>query len=369
MAKTLTYTVHNEGITIYGFIAFLLQQGQDWDYRCVEADMQDYHQQYYARMDKKEALLQEIQWWLNAYHTEIIHTHPDKGNLLSEGVCYLFDCARNLLSPDTDTDTDKLTTNMSIFLDEDNYLYKHNDDLGIFPKDGTLDCTTIIHGFPAQLLTYAACTTIDTMIEQQDINDPVEWVYMMKNWLQSPSAIHIEHIRFDIPNVYALYASYLKEEKRKWESHCQKHYQPSAPQFRTFMAELRKQAAEEATHAIDVLSPYLSDKQQKAYERYLAECQQYLADHSQSRSKGRSYSLTSYWCPNTADYIQQAAIRKLKAAVKKEHPAAALALTVQQLQRDGILNSELRPLTHFVDTVNKVCNCDVKYDSFAKHFR
>ena len=367
MAKTLTYTVQNEGITIYGFIAFLLRQGQDWDYRCVEADMLDYHQQHYARMDKKEALLQEIQWWLNAYHTEVIHTHPEKENLLSEGICYLFDCASKLLSPDSDTD--KLTANMSIFLDEDNYLYKHNDDLGIFPTDGTLDCIQIIHGFPAQLLTYAACTTIDTMIDKQDIDEPVEWVYMMKHWLQSPSAIHIEHIRFDIPNVYALYASYMEEEVRKWNADCQKHYQPSAPQFRTFMASLRQQAAEEATLAMSVLSPYLSEKQRKAYERYLTECQQYLADHSQSRSKGRSYSFNSYWCPDTADYIQQAAIRKLKAAVKKEHPAAALALTVKQLQRDGIFNSELRPLTHFVDVVNKVCNCDVKYDSFAKHFR
>ena len=36
MAKALTYTTQNEEVTIYGFIAFLLQQGEDWDYRCME---------------------------------------------------------------------------------------------------------------------------------------------------------------------------------------------------------------------------------------------------------------------------------------------------------------------------------------------
>jgi hypothetical protein len=207
------------------------------------------------------------------------------------------------------------------------------------------------------------------MLEAQGIDDPLKWVDMMQHWLQSPPAIHIAHIQFDIPNVYALYASYLEEEKRKWTEHSQKHYQSSAPQLRTFLASLRQQVSEEVVHALEILSPYLSDKQRKAYEHYLAECQQYLADHSQSRSKGRSYSLTQYWCPDTADYIQQAAIRHLKDAVKQEHPAAALAMTVKQLQRDSVLKKDLRPLTHFIDVINKVCNSDVKYDSFSKHFR
>ena len=360
-------TIDNQSAVISGFMAFLLRQGEQWDYRCVEADMRDYHQQHYARMDAREALIQEIKWWLEAYHTEVIHTHPEKANLLSEGVCYLYDCARKLFIPDSDTD--KLTTDMSILIDEDNYLYKYDDSLAIFPKNSEPDPNTLICGFPAQLLTYAACTTIDTRIEEQDIDDPLEWVYMMQNWLQSPPAIHIAHVRFDIPNVYTLYASYLEEEKRKWEAHCQKHYQSSTPQLRTFIASLRQQCDEESEHAIEILSPYLSDKQRKAYERYLSECQQYLADHSQSRSKGRSLSLTQYWCPNTADYIQQAAIRKLKTALRHAHPAAALALTVKQLQRDDILKKDLRPLTHFMDAVNKVCNSNVKYDTFSKHFR
>ncbi len=362
-----TSTTDNQAITISGFIAFLLQQGEDWDYRCMEADIRDYHQQQYARMDAQEALIQEIQWWIDAYETPFIQDHPEKEHLLSVGVYYLFDCARKLLTPDSDAD--KLTTDMSILLDEEKYLYKINDDLVLCYKETGPDFTTLIHGFPAQLLTYAACTTIDTMTEVQGLDAPLKWVDMMSNWLQSPSAIDISHICFDIPNVYALYASYLEIEKSKWEADSQKHYQPNAPQLRTFMASLRQQCQEEAERAIEMLSPYLSDQQRKAYERYLTECQQYITDHSQSRSKGRSLSLTQYWCSNTADYIQQAAIRKLKTAVQQEHPAAALALTVKQLQRDDILKKDLRPLTHFVDAVNKVCGAGVKYDSFSKHFR
>jgi hypothetical protein len=258
---------------------------------------------------------------------------------------------------------------MAIFLNDECYLYKLNDDLAFFDKRTGPDFTTLVHGFPAQLLTYAACTTIDTMTEEQGLDDPLKWVDMMRKWLQSPPGIDLSHIRFDIPNVYALYASYLEEEKRKWEVHSQKHYQSSAPQLRTFLASLRQQVSEEVMHALEILSPYLSDKQRKAYEHYLTECQQYLADHSQSRSKGRSLSLTQYWCPDTPDYIHQAAIRQLKSALKQAHPAAALAIAVKKQQRDGILKKDLRPLKHFIDAVNKVCASDVKYDSFSKHFR
>ena len=367
MPNTVIYTLPNKKNTISGFIAFLLLQGEHWDYRCAMADIQDYHQQQYARMDAREALVQEIYWWLDAYQTEVIQSHPEKGYLLGEGVYYLFDCAQKLLTPDSDTD--KLTTNMAIYLDPDNYLYKHEDSLAIFPKDSDPDFNTLIHGFPAQLLTYAACSTIDAIICKQDIDEPEQWVKMMYHWLQSPSTIFLRHIRFDIPNVYTLYSSYLEEEKRKWEAYCQKYYHSSRPQWRTFMASLRQQVHEESVHALEILSPYLSDKQRKSYEHYLTECQQYLADHSQSRSKGRSLSLTQYWCPNTADYIHQAAVRKLKKALHQEHPAAVLATTVKQLQQDGILIKDLRPLTHFIAAVNKVCDSDVKYDTFSKYFR
>ena len=130
MAKALTYTPQNEEVTLSGFIAFLLQQGEDWDYRCTEADIRDYHQLQYARMALGAALQQEIQWWIDAYKTPFIQTHPEKEHLLSEGVYYLFDCARKLLTPDSDTD--KLTTDMAIYLNEECYLYKLNDDLVFF---------------------------------------------------------------------------------------------------------------------------------------------------------------------------------------------------------------------------------------------
>lgn len=359
--------IDNQSVLIHGFIAFLLEQGDEWDYRCVEADIRDYHQQQYARMNGIEALKQEIDWWVDAYQTKALHAHPKKEYLLSAGVFYLYDCARQLLTPDTDTE--KLTTTMSVLLDEDKYLYKHKDTFVIFTYTNQSDFTTLINGFPAQLLTYAACTTIDSMLEKSDIDDPLKWVAMMQDWLQSPSAIRMGHISFDIPNVYALYASYLEEEKRKWEASCQKHYHTITPQLRSFIASLRQRCQEESELAIQILSPYMSDKQQKAYSRYLSECQQYLADHSQTRSKGRSYSLASYWCPDTPEYIQQAAIRKLKDAVKQEQPAAALALVVKQLQQEGKIIRELRPLTHFIAAVNKVFGSDVKYDTFSKHFR
>lgn len=56
--------------TIYGFIAYLLLQGDAWDYRCAKADMQDYHHQQYARMDSREALIQELHFWLDACETK-----------------------------------------------------------------------------------------------------------------------------------------------------------------------------------------------------------------------------------------------------------------------------------------------------------
>lgn len=364
---TYIYTSHNQQATIYGFIAYLLLQGDAWDYRCAKADMQDYHHQQYARMDSREALIQELHFWLDACETELLYNHPEVDYLLSEGVNYLFDFARILLSPDTDTD--KLTSSMSIYLDSENFLCKINDDLLPIPNDGKFDATKLIHAFPAQLLTYAACTTIEAMMKSQELNDPLQWANIMLDWLQSPPRISMHHICFDIPNVYALYASYLEEEKRKWEARCNKIYLPHQPQYRTFMASLLQELQYEVENAIQILSPYLSEKQRVAYHRYLTECIQYLSDHSQTRSKGRSYSLDKYWCPNVEEYIKQASIRKIKYAVKSEQPAAALAHLAKRLQQDGVLISELRPLTHFVAAVNKVCNANIKHDSFSKHFR
>ena len=206
-------------------------------------------------------------------------------------------------------------------------------------------------------------------MDNQELDDPLQWVNIILDWLESPPIIYLRHIRFDIPNVYSLYASFLEEEKRKWEVKNQKHYQSTLPQFRSHIASLIQETQYEAEQAVKILSPYMSEKQCRAYQRYLCECQQYLSDHSQTRSKGRSYSLDKYWCPNVEDYIKQASVRKIKSAVKSEQPAAALAHLAKRLQQDGVLISELRPLTHFVAAVNRVCNANIKHDSFSKHFR
>ena len=49
----ITYLYHlpTADIPVTGFIAYLLQLGDAWDIRCLEADMHDYHAQQYARMN------------------------------------------------------------------------------------------------------------------------------------------------------------------------------------------------------------------------------------------------------------------------------------------------------------------------------
>lgn len=63
--QTFIYPTPNGDVTIHGFLAFLLQQGEDWDFRCLEADARDYHAQQYARIHPTIALQQELQWWLD----------------------------------------------------------------------------------------------------------------------------------------------------------------------------------------------------------------------------------------------------------------------------------------------------------------
>ena len=65
--QDLTYIYHTptEDVTITGFIAYLLQQGDAWDMRCLEADAREYHALQYTRMHPTIALKQELQWWLD----------------------------------------------------------------------------------------------------------------------------------------------------------------------------------------------------------------------------------------------------------------------------------------------------------------
>lgn len=89
MKNTYTYQLQDQTIAIQGFIAALLEQGEKWDLRCIEADMQDYHQEHYARMDSIEALKQEFGWWLDFYTDERLDNIPQCDDLMKAGVSYL----------------------------------------------------------------------------------------------------------------------------------------------------------------------------------------------------------------------------------------------------------------------------------------
>lgn len=361
------YTVPHTDITIHGFIASLLQQGDGWDVRCAEADVRDYHQAHYARMDAREALRQELLWWQEFYYCEPLFDLPQRAALASEGIYYLLWQARQCLLPMDEIG--RLTTNMAIYLNSDDYLFKQEDTLALFSHNGDPNFDFLIHGFAAQLLTYAASTTIEQVITSLLDCDPEEIVELLLGWLQSPSVIPLRYVQFDIPDVYALYASFVAEQKAYWDADNKKRYQSQQPQQRYFMTHLLQQTREEAANAIELLSSCLSPKQLAAYQRYLSECQQYIVDQITTRKKARSESLQQYWCADVSHYKIQTAVRRLKHAVAQERPAAALAHEVFLLQQQGVMISNIRPLAHFVRVINKVCGSAIKDDSFSKHFR
>lgn len=363
-----TYTIPHTDTTVHGFIASLLQQGDGWDVRCVEADVRDYHQAHYARMYAREALRQELHWWQEFYYCESLLSLPQRPNLASEGVFYLLWQAEQCLLPMDETSC--LTIDMFVNIDEHRYLIKMDDGLALFSVENPKEVDFYIQGFAAQLLTYAACTTVEQFITSPLERDPEDIVDVLSGWLQSPTAaIHLRHVQFDIPDVYALYASFVAEQKAKWEADNKKRYQSQQPQQRYFMTHLLQQTRDETECAIMQLSPYLTPQQQNAYQRYLAECQQYILDQTTTRKKARSESLQQYWCANISRYKIQTAVRRLKYAVAQEHPAAALAHEVFLLQQEGVMIRHIRPLTHFIRVVNKVFGSAIKDDSFSKHFR
>lgn len=367
MVTISTYTIPDKAITISGFVAFLLHQGQEWDMRCVEADMHDYQQLYYARMDAREALLQELHWWIDFAMDPRLEDIPYFADLRAEGFVYLFGQAREVICPMSDSE--KLETGMAIYLDEYQYLYKQQDALALFQKNGEIDLESVISGFPAQLLTYAACTTIDIMLDEQRINDMAEWADMIIRWLQSPSVIMLRHIRFDITDVYTLYATYVAEAKADWDAQNLKRYQSGKPQVRYFMTHLLEQLQEEAQNAIDLLTPYLTEKQQTAFTRYLWECQQYIADHTKTRRQPPRNTMDSYWGEEANTYWRGEAVKRLKAAVQAKHPAAALALEVKKLQAKNILKRSILPYSAFVLAIKTITGVDINPDTLSKHFR
>ena len=369
MPQVITYTYHTteHSTPIYGFIASLLLQGEDWDIRCAESDAYDYHLAHYARMDAKSALEQELDWWWQFYHDDRLNDIPQRSDLLSEGLYYILWQAQIVLLPMEETD--KLTTNMTIYLNQDHYLYKVNDLLALFPKDGEPDLNFMLNGFAAQLLSYAACCSMAEMLNNPKEYDPILMVKMISDWLQSTPTIWLEDIKMDIPDVYRLYSSYVEEEKSKWDAKNKKRYLSEQPQMRYFMTRLLQQVQEDAQEAITLLTPYLSSKQLAAYQRYLAECQQYIIDQTQTRRKPQDDSFEQFFCEGVTEYYKEKALERIQKAVHQENPTAMLAIEIKRLRDEKILLKTFHSYQRFVDILNPMFNVAIKADSLSKHFR
>ena len=364
---TYTYQTTDHSITIHGFIASLLMQGEDWDIRCIESDAYDYHQAHYARMDAKAALEQELDWWWDFYQNDRLNDIPQREELLTEGLSYLLWQAQAVFLPMEDAE--KLTTNMAIYLNKDHYLYKVNDVLALFPTGGEPDFNFMLQGFAAQLLSYAACCSMEHMLNHPQDYDPIHMAKLITDWLQSTPTIWLEDIQMDIPDVYRLYASYVEEEKAKWDAENKRRYQSELPQVRYFMTHLLERLQQVCQEAITLLAPHLSTKQLASYEQYLAECQQYIIDKTQTRRKPHDDSFEQFFCPDVTPYYKEKALERIQKAVHQENPASALALEVKRLRDEKILLRTFHSYKRFVDIVNTLFNVTIKADSFSKHFR
>lgn len=369
MPQVVIYTYHTTDlqIPIHGFIASLLLQADAWDIRCVESDTFDYHQLHYSRMDATSALKQEVEWWWQFYKDERLLTIPQRDDLLTEGLYYLLWQAQVVLLPMEEAD--KLTTNMAIYLNESHYLYKVNDVLALFTADNEPDFNLMLNGFAAQLLSYAACCSMEHMLNHPKDYDPIFMAKMLADWLLSTPTIGLEDILFEIPDVYRLYASYVQEQKALWDACNKQRYQSEQPQVRYFMTHLLERLQADTQEAIANLTPYLSPKQLAAYQCYLAECQQYIIDHTQTRRKQHDDSFDQFFCKAVTPYYKEKALERIHQAVMQDKPAAALALEVKKLRQEKILVKNFHSYKRFADIVNTIFNVAVKADSLSKHFR
>ena len=366
--QDITYTYHTShaDVTICGFIASLLMQGDQWDIRQLEADICDYHRQQYERIHPIIALRQELQWWYDFVDDELLYDFPLRDELANAGLIYLHAQANQHITPLSDAD--KLATEMEIYIDDTHYFYKLDDALALFEQGSGAAPTLLLKGFPAQLLTYAACTTMDTYIRQDYIADPVTWVDNMIGWLQSPAAITVQHLQFDLPDVYSLYESYVADARARREAENRRRYESGEPQKRYFMTHLLQQTQEDCQEAQQALSAILNPTQYAALLRYMAQVQQYIRDHTQTKRKVRSDKLSQYYTISS-NYPHHMITRRLhEAAMHPTEPAAALAKVVKLLQAKKRLG-DIRPHSHFISVVNKTFGTSIKQDSFSKHFR
>ena len=192
---------------------------------------------------------------------------------------------------------------------------------------------------------------------------------MIADWLLPYPTIWLENIHFNIPDVYLLYASYVEEEKVKWNEENKRRYQSKQPEVRYFMTHLLERLQTDAQEAIALLTPYLSSVQLAAYQRYLSECQQYIIDHTQTRRKQHDDSFDQFFCEAVTPYYKEKALERIHQAVMQDKPAAALALEVKKLRQENILVKNFLSYKRFADIVNTIFNVAVKADSLSKHFR
>lgn len=350
---------------IHGFIAYLLSLEQQWDPRCSQADMQDYHLSNYTRMNPRDALLQELSWWIEAEQNPDLHCLPQRTALLEEGVQYLHWRAQELIKPYVDID--KLNTDMEIFVDMDRYLYKVDDTLCLFENGEIRFDQILLRGLPAKLLTYAACTTIEQQLSSPYISDSLEWVDSMIGWIQSIPQIMLQNLKFDIPDVYALYDAYLSDSKATWDANNRRFYSLNQPRKRGFLRQLLDESRQEIAFALQCLEPYLTPTQWQAYSRYLHDWEQYIIDHSQTRDKQPKADLGRFLTPFGKRTPRWQITRPLHvAATHPKTPAAHLAKEVKRLQAKRILIADLHPMTEFIAAINLLFGTHIKTDSFAK---
>ena len=350
---------------LHGFIAYLLSLEQQWDPRCSLADMQDYHQSQYARMNPKDALLQELCWWMEAEEHLCLHNLPHRVELLEEGTQYLHWRVQEWLKPQADID--KLNTDMEIYIDMDRYLYKVGDALCLFENGEIRFDQILLRGLPAKLLTYAACTTIEQQLSSPYIIDAYEWVDTMIGWIQSTPQIMLHNLKFDIPDVYALYDTYLADTKSFWDANNRRFYSLNQPRQRGFMGQLLENTREDIALAIQCLKPYLTPTQLQAYSRYLHDWEQYIIDRNQTQDKQPKTDLSRFLTPFGKRTPRWQITRPLQeAATHPKTPAAHLAKEVKRLQAKRILIADLHPMTEFIATINLLFGTHIKTDSFAK---
>ena len=135
------------------------------------------------------------------------------------------------------------------------------------------------------------------------------------------------------------------------------------------MNHLLERLQQDSQEAIEFLTPYLSAKQLTSYKRYLAECQQYIIDHTQTRRKQRDDSFAQFFCEGVTPYYQEKALERIHQAVTQDKPAATLAIEIKKLRDEKILLKTFHSYRRFVDILNPMFNTAIKADSLSKHFR